>query len=149
MNKRFRWYLAASLLWMLVIFLFSAQPGDDSSEMSGMVVKLLNVLFQGNQLWVSHASFIVRKCAHMSEYAVLSMLFLQMYRSTKYDHKALSLAILCSFLYACSDEAHQLFVEGRAGMLQDVLIDTAGACIGVCMCYIVSKLWTKQKRASQ
>lgn len=89
MNKRFRWYLAASLLWMLVIFLFSAQPGDDSSEMSGMVVKLLNVLFQGNQLWVSHASFIVRKCAHMSEYAVLSMLFLQMYRSTKYDHKAL------------------------------------------------------------
>jgi len=38
---------------------------------------------------------------------------------------------LLSFLYACSDEFHQTFVPGRAGQFKDVLIDTAGALIGL------------------
>ena len=36
-----------------------------------------------------------------------------------------------SVLYACTDEIHQTFVPGRAGMLTDVLIDGGGALIGL------------------
>ena len=38
--------------------------------------------------------------------------------------------VLC-FLYACSDEFHQLFVPDRAGLFTDVLVDTAGAVIAL------------------
>ena len=34
-----------------------------------------------------------------------------------------------TFLYACTDEFHQLFVPGRAGRFTDVLIDTTGGII--------------------
>ncbi|MBQ3466792.1 MAG: VanZ family protein, partial [Oscillospiraceae bacterium] len=39
--------------------------------------------------------------------------------------------LLFCFLYACSDEFHQLFVPGRAGMFSDVLIDTVGVLFGL------------------
>ena len=45
--------------------------------------------------------------------------------------------ILISFsitvLYACSDEFHQLFVPGRAGMIQDVMIDSIGIILALCL----------------
>jgi VanZ family protein len=44
-------------------------------------------------------------------------------------------AIMFVFLYACSDEIHQHFVDGRVAAFKDVLIDTAG---GICSCLIVS-----------
>lgn len=34
-------------------------------------------------------------------------------------------------LYAASDEFHQLFVPGRAGLITDVCIDSAGALLGI------------------
>ena len=39
-------------------------------------------------------------------------------------------SILIGMLYAMSDEFHQGFVEGRAMMAFDVLIDTAGTIFG-------------------
>ena len=34
--------------------------------------------------------------------------------------------IIFVFIYACSDEIHQLFIRGRSGEILDVLIDTLG-----------------------
>lgn len=45
--------------------------------------------------------------------------------------KAALVAWGCAALYAATDEFHQLFVPGRAGLLTDVLIDAAGAAIGL------------------
>ena len=33
------------------------------------------------------------------------------------------------FLYACTDEFHQLFVPGRSGNFRDVIIDTSGGVL--------------------
>ena len=33
--------------------------------------------------------------------------------------------------YAATDEFHQLFVPGRSGQVSDVILDSAGAAIGV------------------
>jgi VanZ family protein len=38
--------------------------------------------------------------------------------------------VILGGLYAASDEFHQLFVDGRAGMLSDVLLDTCGVAVG-------------------
>ena len=51
--------------------------------------------------------------------------------------KLVLLSLLICFLYACSDEIHQLFVPGRSGEARDVLIDTLGACLGVSFYYLV------------
>ena len=66
-------YLILCIFWMAVIFWFSAQVADESQEMSDFFVYILKpFLFVG--LSEDTASFIVRKAAHMSEYAVLAIL---------------------------------------------------------------------------
>ncbi len=67
---------------------------------------------------------ILRKIAHVTEYAILGALLT---RAVRRPGLALALAVA----YAASDEVHQLFVEGRHGSPLDVLIDTAGALAGV------------------
>ncbi len=42
-----------------------------------------------------------------------------------------ALAVAFSFLYACLDEFHQLFVDGRCGQPADVAVDTSGALVAV------------------
>jgi VanZ family protein len=39
--------------------------------------------------------------------------------------------VLLAFAYACSDEYHQTFVDGRTGTVRDVGIDTIGIAIAV------------------
>jgi VanZ family protein len=67
---------------------------------------------------------VLRKCAHVAEYAILGLLLL----------RALGrelLALLAGVAYAASDELHQHFVAGRHGSPVDVAIDTAGLLIGI------------------
>jgi VanZ family protein len=67
---------------------------------------------------------ILRKLAHLAEYAILGAL---LGRAVRLPGLALALGVL----YAVSDEVHQMFVEGRHGSPLDVLIDTAGLLAGL------------------
>lgn len=60
----------------------------------------------------------------------------------------LAMSILFSFLYACTDELHQIFVPGRSAQFRDVLIDTLGASFGATITYLIIKLFTKIKTRS-
>ena len=108
----FSWALV--LLCMAVIFILSAQTGDESQSLSdGLVTDDLS-------------SDFIRTCAHFLEYAGLSVLIYNaLYRSYGYCRPYLT--IIISSLYAVSDEVHQLFVEGRAFQISDILIDSIGA----------------------
>ena len=44
------------------------------------------------------------------------------------------------FIVAVMDESIQLFVDGRAGRALDVLIDSCGACFGVLIVWMVSRV---------
>jgi VanZ family protein len=94
------------LLLMGVIFFFSAQPD----------------LGTGLGVWDT----ILRKAAHMAEYALLWFLWQRALRTrTPWPAVAITLA------YAAGDEFHQSFVEGRHGTPVDVLIDAVGVAIAV------------------
>jgi len=67
---------------------------------------------------------ILRKCAHMLEYGLLWFLLL---RAFGYERAWLAASI--AIAYACSDEFHQTFVDGRHGTPVDVAIDTAGMAV--------------------
>jgi VanZ family protein len=67
---------------------------------------------------------VLRKVAHVAEYAILGALLL---RAT--DRTGLAFAL--GTLYAVSDEFHQSFVSGRVGSPLDVAIDALGLAIGI------------------
>ena len=52
-----------------------------------------------------------------------------------------------TFLYACTDEIHQLFVPGRAGKFTDVLIDTTGGIIMLLFIALVTRVARKKHTA--
>ena len=112
---RSRWL--AVLVWAAVIFAFSAVPS----------------LSSGLGTW----DYVLRKCAHMTEYAILAVLLV---RATGSYAWAFALAVG----YACTDEFHQTFVRGRHGSPIDVGIDAIGALVGL---GVLSKLrvWSTER----
>lgn len=72
--------------------------------------------------------FLLRKSAHMTEYAILALL---LWRAWAVDGRPTRRVFLLSFsaalLYAVSDEWHQSFVPGRGPSAVDVAIDAAAA----------------------
>ena len=94
------------VVWAAVIFAFSAVP----SLGSGLS-------------W----DYVLRKCAHMTEYGILASLLL---RATASYGWAFALAVA----YACTDELHQHFVRGRHASPVDVGIDAVGALVGLAVC---------------
>lgn len=145
--------------WMVIIFCFSAQPSEESSEVSGSVAYQLVSL--ADRLWekdfseqqrLSYAECIdypVRKAAHMAEYAILGLFAYAFLCSFGRKGKSVYLlAIVIAALYAATDEFHQLFVPGRAGKFSDACIDTAGAVIGLFLLFLIQLLhgkWKKRK----
>ena len=108
-----RW--APVVAWAAVIFAFSSVPS----------------LSSGLGTW----DLVLRKCAHMTEYAILAVLLL---RATG----AASWAFALTVAYAVTDEVHQLFVRGRHGSPVDVAIDALGALAG-----LAAVRWVRERRA--
>ena len=80
---------------------------------------------------------VLRKCAHVTEYAILGFLLL---RALGRELPAL----LVGIAYAATDELHQHFVAGRHASPVDVLIDTVGLVIGT---VVVQRLFLQSRRA--
>jgi VanZ family protein len=74
------------------------------------------------------------KVLHFLAYALLGILFLRAFKTSRIKNNVklmLILSILLSFLYGVSDEIHQYFVPYRNADLMDVLADMFGAITGV------------------
>lgn len=143
--KRKNIYLLICLAIMILIFWFSQRPGDVSSKQSGLIVSLLAFF----HIRFSNAQFIVRKAAHFTIYLFLGLFLFLYCKESKPDRsfcQNLLLSLICSFLYATSDEIHQLFIAGRAGQFKDVLLDTSGAFTGSLLSILCYKIKMKTKK---
>jgi VanZ family protein len=145
-NKRaLLWALV--LLWMLVIFCFSQQDGEQSEELSGGITEQVIELFvpeyqelpSSRQVSLKNQiTFLVRKSAHFTEYLILGgLLFclVDTYRVGRRRRFWYPWGI--GTLYAASDEFHQMFSDGRSPQLRDVCIDSAGVLTGVLISLLV------------
>ena len=132
-GKKAAW--TACLVWMGVIFTMSAMPGDVSGAQSGSITKLmLDVITAVTGMRADGAvrysvEFLVRKGAHMAEYAVLLLLYRRALRLSGAKYPGVAAFAMC-IGYAATDEYHQSFVPGRGPAVADVMIDAAGASIG-------------------
>ncbi|MGL4912929.1 MAG: VanZ family protein [Romboutsia sp.] len=144
-------FLLLAISWMGVIFYMSNQPASISSAQSGGVIEMLSTLpVIGNVIKAmtqnGTAEFVIRKSAHAFSYATLAVLcFMSMYDVNINLKKISIISFLVAFIYACTDEIHQLFVNGRSGEVRDVLVDSIGAFIGICIVYLIIKLIEKKK----
>lgn len=134
-------FLVLTLLWMLVIFLYSAKTAEESEGQSMAVgMRVGSILHADFETWSEEAKLEfaqiydkpIRKFAHMAEYAVLGLLLVGVVvPGSESKKKILFIAWLIAVVYACTDEVHQLLVPGRYGSIIDVGIDAIGAAIGV------------------
>jgi VanZ family protein len=139
-------YWLPVLVWMWVIF--SASSDRLSFQHSSRLIgPLVHWLFPHLSDEAIHALvIIVRKCAHLAEYAVLALLLWRALRkpsepntpSWRWSEAGLALALVV--LYAASDEIHQTFVPSRQGCVGDVLLDTAGAAFALLCLWAAGRL---------
>lgn len=147
MNKRVLnitvgWVLA--IAWMILIFVMSDEPATISDDKSKLVIYVLDTLgISLNSFFGELANFVVRKTAHFSEYMIFFLLSYNVLKNYFSFRNACILGILLVFIYACTDEIHQLFVSGRSGRVQDVLIDTSGGIFGMVILYVKSLIYKK------
>ncbi len=136
-----------TIIWMLIIFMFSNQKSTVSTNNSQSLIKntIVNIykLFNQNATQeeidnvVNTFDLPVRKLCHFTEYFILGILVL--FTLKAYQINNLYITILICFIYACSDEFHQLFVDGRSGEVKDVILDTLGSVSFVILYKIVCK----------
>lgn len=90
---------------------------------------------------IRRVQLAVRKAAHVIEYAVLALLLYRAIRRTLarspeiWCRQCAAWAFGIAVLYAASDEWHQSFVPSRGGTIHDVIIDGAGAALGLALWY--------------
>jgi len=78
---------------------------------------------------VAAVQFVVRKCGHLTEYAILAALLSR--AVAQHRRHALGIAFILAAIYAELDEFHQSFVGSRTASPWDVAIDCLGAFIGL------------------
>ncbi len=138
------WRFLAPALWYGVIWFFSSQTGSESQEVSDGVLRLFGYDIQ-NSLMVLSAllSFLIRKGAHMGVFFVLTgLLYWALRDARRRERWALG---LCAAL-AAADECHQLFVPGRSGRWQDVVIDTLGGLAFLAAVALLDRLRNRKKQ---
>ena len=132
-NKKLFWG-TMTILWVIVIFSFSLQPGEVSGNLSGSILeKMLGLFVRVEDLSEAHLELIhtiVRKCAHFTEFMILGV-FAGLTVSNTKCMKGFLMAFCFCLVIASADETLQLFIDGRAGRIVDVLIDCSGSAYGL------------------
>ena len=134
--------ILTTLIWMIVIFRFSMDTGTSSHELSDLCVQIFNKAvysFTGKDLRISitpeHYAMVelfFRKLAHMGIYFILSInVMVVLFTFNMKMISRIFISVFFCFIYACTDEFHQMFVDGRGASFFDCLIDTTGAILGI------------------
>lgn len=145
-----------AIVMAMVIFGFSKQDGEESSGLSYKAADMILTVCDkagivdyndnNRDSMIEAVQFPIRKAAHMTEYAVLSVLV--MLALIVDGIKGIRLPVIAAIIavaFAATDELHQRYVPGRYGCVRDVLIDAAGSIIGLTIAYVLYKNMHKNK----
>ena len=141
-------YTVLLIIWLLVIFLFSNQTASKSQSTSDKVasdiVDVVETVTKNEikkdkkESIIENTRFLVRKTAHFTLYFILGIIVYLLFTSYGVK-KILFYSILFCFLYACSDEIHQLFLDGRTAKVLDICIDTCGSNLAIISLFYLQK----------
>jgi VanZ family protein len=114
---------------MVVIFLLSAQPGLRISDDPAVDTPF-------------------RRVAHVAAYGVLAILLLRPLGPFPLGRAALT-AFVVAVLWAASDEMHQAIVPDRRGAVTDVVLDAAGALLGLTGAVAIARRSRRSARSGE
>ena len=146
--------LIAVLAVATMIFIFSAQKAEASSEASsaitdsflGITLPRFGNLSEESLAHLKHITeILIRKAAHFSEFAALGF-FVYLHFGLYVKKSTWLLSWVTSTVYAASDEIHQFFVAGRSPGIVDVLIDSMGALFGIAVMALIMYLANKKRK---
>ena len=143
-----------AILLMMMIYQFSAQPADVSSQLSYKVsykiVETADNIFETNldywqmDNWAVRINGVTRKLAHMTEYFALAVaVSFPLYVYGVHGIWLMLLAGIICVGFAAGDEYHQSFIAGRGPSVRDVGIDSFGVFWGIILVRIIG--WTGRK----
>ena len=135
------------IFFMGLIFFFSSDSGDASSEKSdGIIIQTVQFILgrdltqKEKDIYVEKYVVWVRKGAHFTIYFLLGLSFISFLKEYQViTYRSVFYTLLFVFLYACSDEVHQLFQEGRSFQVVDILIDSIGGFISSNLFYFIRR----------
>ena len=150
-KKLINWFLV--IIWLIVIFTFSTKDSIESdgqskglieNTVSGTItvtdnigITDINPTEEDMSVIVENLNMPIRKCAHTLIFLILAVLVLNALETNKENFKRnIVITLVFCFLYACTDEIHQTFIDGRTGQFIDCVIDTLGASLGCCLFFM-------------
>jgi VanZ family protein len=140
------------ILWMVVIYTFSAQPLNQTSQLSMSLAKKMqgstaagNIDVDAAAINLSLLNSILRESAHFFLFFVLGLLVINAVRRIwSKQRSAYYLSAAICLIYALFDEVHQIFVRGRDSDVSDIMIDFNGAVIGIVIYWMIYKMLLKK-----
>ena len=116
LNKKFYIFWLPVILWAGRIFLLFSIPDLESGLKQ---------------------YFILRKIAHILEFAILTFLLIRAINQENLSiKKTIIFSLIIALFYSLSDEYHQTFIGGRQGALRDAGIDSIGILLTGLVWYI-------------
>jgi len=140
-NKKIILFLILTIIWMTVVFCFSAENAAASKQTSIAFMEKIIDFFDINITNKIEFESFLRSLAHFCLYlfggAISFTLFIIAVPKRKYLY-----CIIFGVIYSFSDEVHQMFVPGRAFEVKDIVIDLIGFFIGALIIAFINKLGT-------
>jgi len=137
------------MIWMGLMFFGSTDfmSAQHTSRFLFPFLLWLNPHISSAALLEAH--LLVRKAAHVTEYAILSGLLFRALRPwlSGFWPRA-AIAFLPAFVFAFFDEFHQSFVPSRTSSLGDVGIDCLGALVGIVICRMLHLAFARRSSSS-
>ena len=142
------------ILTCITIFCFSNQNGEASKGVSGRVIRKVIDIFPGTKNKseeekveiTEQLQLLVRKLAHFSIYTILGITSTGFINTFSIKNKSkIGIAFLIGFIYAISDEIHQMFSFGRSARISDVCVDSCGVAFGIFLTFLVIVVYRKIK----
>jgi VanZ family protein len=130
---------------MALIFIASTERGSPAHTWFLLEPFFHWFLPTASAVTADRVHLLIRKTAHLVEYATLGVVLFRALGSTyrgilrEQRWKIAALALGIAALYAASDEFHQSFVPSRHSSMGDVLIDTCGAFLGIATIFVIGK----------
>ncbi|QBK25772.1 VanZ family protein [Ureibacillus thermophilus] len=136
-------YLFFVIIALLVLYYLSSMPYEQQTIVPELreilhdqpfydVLSKIEVNYWGRTISIEtrgyyyFVEFLIRKAMHFLGYGMVAALLYLLFRKLRWSFSAV-ISCVCTFFIAMLDEYNQTLVEGRTGVFQDVLLDTAGA----------------------
>lgn len=146
MNKKKIIFVILTVACIAFIWINSSMDANESSELSGGVLGLINSFIMNMGIEQELSETIIRKTAHFTEYAVLAVLLTTDFKLFKADMRNQGFMVpFTGLLIAAVDETIQLFPAGRSSSVVDVWIDFGGVCAGFLIALAAYKIMEKSK----